>query len=457
MTDEPDPSDVSTYKEEATSAGSHTDTRSHPESSRSISRLPTEIDRRYQIEEELGKGAMGVVYLATDRRLGRQVAVKLVNAGAHLESARLQSRLEREAQALARVEHPNVVGIFDVGLYNGQIYITMQYVRGIALRDWQQWVRSFDQIVNFYLQAARGLVAAHSRGIIHRDFKPDNVIVGEDNVVRVLDFGIAAAIDSPSDDEAAEERPHPECSTDYLTRMTRTGMLLGTPTYMSPEQLRGEPADAKSDQFAFCVALWEAISGERPFKGRTPGELLLAIESPPQDRKLPRWLRAILLRGLRPIASERHANLAELILAIERGQRQVQLSRIAVTGLGLSLVAGLLILQFMPAQEPSKQETSQQPVRVKEIVAGTETVSYKILTEDPAGNPVDATILDPLDGGRYGKTNTKDGIQIEKSNETMDLILRADGFEPLPIRIIPSRDKIFEYELTPATSAERKE
>jgi serine/threonine protein kinase len=152
------------------------------------------IDGRYRIERLLGRGAMGEVYLAHDQRLGRLVALKLVRASSYATAQRLQVRLEREALALARVAHPNVVGIHDVGTHAGQTYLTMQFVPGTTLRQWQRDTRTTSERIDVYLQAGRGLAAAHSGGVMHRDFKPDNVMVGDDGIVRVLDFGLAAAL-----------------------------------------------------------------------------------------------------------------------------------------------------------------------------------------------------------------------------------------------------------------------
>jgi serine/threonine protein kinase len=325
------------------------------------------LDNRYRIERLLGRGAMGEVYLAQDQRLGRQVALKLVRASS-TSTRRLQIRLEREALALARVAHPNVVGIHDVGTHAGQTYLTMQFVPGSTLREWQAAGRSRAELIDAYLQAGRGLAAAHSVGVVHRDFKPDNVIVGDDGVVRVLDFGLAAAMftapgesgSSGSGNRAgvsSSMSSDPSGSGVALTmtesgaersgsspseRMTQTGALIGTLAYMSSEQLEGRDVDARSDQFAFCVAMWEALVGQRPFASGGIFELVLNIEKGPSGGKgLPRWLRSILLRGLHFDPQQRWLSMTELIHAIERGRTR---GRKLVLVLGLPAVIGSAIL-----------------------------------------------------------------------------------------------------------------
>jgi serine/threonine protein kinase len=338
------------------------------------------IDNRYRVERLLGRGAMGEVFLAHDQRLGRQVALKLVRASSTATALRLQSRLQREALALARVAHPNVVGIHDVGTHVGQTYLAMQFVPGATLRDWQRDGRKRVELIDVYLQAGRGLAAAHSVGVVHRDFKPDNVIVGDDGVVRVLDFGLAAAVltgpgesssqasgvraamssslpsdasgsgsDATIDVESGAERS----SVSPSERMTQVGSLVGTMAYMSSEQLEGREADARSDQFGFCVAMWEALTGSRPFAGGGIFELVLNIEKGPRGGNgLPRWLQSILVRGLQFDPQRRWPSMTELIHAIERGRTR---GRKLVVAIGLPATIGAAILLgrvLAPASSP---------------------------------------------------------------------------------------------------------
>jgi serine/threonine protein kinase len=331
------------------------------------------LDNRYRIARLLGRGAMGEVYLAQDQRLGRQVAIKLVRASSTSRAMRMQVRLEREALALARVAHPNVVGIHDVGSHAGQTYLTMQFVPGTTLREWQRGGRGRAELIDAYVQAGRGLAAAHSVGVVHRDFKPDNVIVGDDGVVRVLDFGLAAAIstvagessshgsgdetsasssmsDTASNSGSAEtidgkENPDSGVGRSGISpseRMTQTGALLGTLAYMSSEQLEGRDSDARSDQFGFCVAMWEALTGSRPFAGGGIFELILNIEKGPVGGNgLPPWLRSILVRGLQFDPQSRWPSMVELLRVVERGRTR---GRKLMLAIGLPAVIGGAIL-----------------------------------------------------------------------------------------------------------------
>jgi eukaryotic-like serine/threonine-protein kinase len=233
-----------------------TQTACYPVESRPVGPMPGRVGR-YQLCEELGAGAMGVVYRARDPRLDRAIAIKLVRHGGATPAG--SARLLREAQAMARLCHPNVVPIFDVGPAGGAVFLAMPLLEGGTLRSWlSDRPRSVDAILDRFVAAGRGLAAAHGAGLVHRDFKPDNVLLDADGEVHVGDFGLARL----AGDEPGSVEPADELSVDELTR---TGAVVGTPPYMAPEQLRGLPIDARADQFSFCVALWEAIFGERPF------------------------------------------------------------------------------------------------------------------------------------------------------------------------------------------------
>ncbi|MCA9690024.1 MAG: serine/threonine protein kinase, partial [Myxococcales bacterium] len=210
---------------------------------------------RYTLLRKLGEGGMGVVFTAHDHELDRRVALKLVPGAA--ASGPWSGRVQREAQALARLSHPNVVQIHDVGVIDGQLFLAMEYVQGETLASWQAGrdpsaALGRRQIIDMYIQAGRGLRAAHEKGLVHRDFKPQNVIVGGDGRARVLDFGLAAARagPGPGSSDAALRLPG-------VLEMTLTlpGTVMGTPRYMAPEQHRAEASDARTDQFSFCVAL----------------------------------------------------------------------------------------------------------------------------------------------------------------------------------------------------------
>jgi tetratricopeptide (TPR) repeat protein len=273
---------------------------------------------RYRLGKRLGSGAIGVVHLAHDDLLGRDVALKLLRTDADAEAR----RAVREAQALARLSHPNVVSVFATGLHAEHAFIAMELVVGSTLRAWQR-DRAWREIVTAYVQAGRGLAAAHAAGIVHRDFKPDNAMIGPDGRVRVLDFGLARGL------AAHVERDDTigSLSSDELVRSaTGVGALVGTPAYMAPEQLSGTGADARSDQFAFCVALFEALWGERPFAGTTPASLLESelaetVRARPARSPVPGRIHDVLLRGLRADPELRWPSMSACLDALQRAAR----------------------------------------------------------------------------------------------------------------------------------------
>jgi serine/threonine-protein kinase len=293
---------------------------------------------RYVVLGRLGSGGMGVVYRAYDPELDRRVALKLlrVRKSKPERVALARERLLREAQALAQLSHPNVVSVYDTGNHGDEVFVAMELVEGDTLKTWLRGEkRSLSEILDVFIQAGRGLAAAHRAGLIHRDFKPGNVMVGDDGVVRVLDFGLARAAEigstgftetlDPSDDdsdalESAEHR--------LQAQLTRAGAVMGTPAYMSPEQHLGLEVDELADQFSFCVALYEAVYGQRPFAGSTRQELREEIVDarrlePPTDTKLPSWLRRVIERGMSPKASQRYASMEAVLAELERDRGKV--------------------------------------------------------------------------------------------------------------------------------------
>jgi tRNA A-37 threonylcarbamoyl transferase component Bud32 len=275
--------------------------------------LPAAIGR-FTIEARLGAGGMGEVLLAADPVLGRKVAIKLLRREERDES---RKRFLREAQAMARVTHENIIVVHDVGTDGGQVFIAMELVAGGTLRRWQaQADRDWRAIVAAYRHAGRGLLAAHAAGLVHRDFKPDNVLVGDDGKVRVTDFGLVAAVE---DRERASPPVHP---ADLEASLTQTGSVMGTPRYMAPEQHLGEPVDARADQFAFCVALHEALYRQPPFAGDTYAALaehVLAgdLRPPPRDTPVPPRVHAAIERGLSRERDQRFASMAELLAELD--------------------------------------------------------------------------------------------------------------------------------------------
>jgi predicted Ser/Thr protein kinase/tetratricopeptide (TPR) repeat protein len=276
---------------------------------------PPPADRygRFQVVDQLGEGGMGVVYKAYDPELGRLVAIKRVRDPERTAGG--AARLVREAQAAAKVVHPNVVAVFDVGQVGDDVFIAMEYVDGWRLREWLAAARRGQrEILDVFTQAAAGLAAAHDRGLVHRDFKPHNVLVGYDGRVRVVDFGLARPFDAP--DPAPTPLPDPR--SPVASPLTPAGVAIGTPRYMAPEQHLRRPLDGRADQFAFCVALYEALVGAPPFEGRdlsTLGARVVRgeIRPIPRDAGVPRWLRSLLLRGLAPDPAARFASMHDLL------------------------------------------------------------------------------------------------------------------------------------------------
>ena len=224
---------------------------------------------RYRLAQCIGRGGMGVVWSAHDDELDRTVAIKLLRP----ELGDLGPRLDKEARALARLNHPNVVSVFDVGTHEGQRFIAMEFVDGETLRTWLETPRALPEILAAFVGAGRGLAAAHAVGLVHRDFKPDNVLVGRDGRARVLDFGLARPPSGPELQPSAIDLD----ADPRATALTRDGALLGTPAYMAPEQHLGLTADARSDQFAFAVALFDAVYGQPPFRGDDLRMLSLSV------------------------------------------------------------------------------------------------------------------------------------------------------------------------------------
>ena len=274
---------------------------------------------RFVVLGELGAGGMGVVYAAYDADLDRKVAIKLLRAGGARDA---RTRLLREAQAMAKINHANVLKVHEVGTIGEQIFLAMEFADGGTLRAWcESTRRPSAEIVDKLRQAGRGLAAAHALGLVHRDFKPDNVLLGKDGSVRVTDFGLVSALDAPA--QPPVEAPDLESSgrrTPLSEQLTRTGAMMGTPAYMAPEQLAGT-ATPQSDQFAFCVTLFEALYGTRPFTGTNVLELNGQIASgeiaaPPKDRQVPARLRKVVLRGLAADPGARYPSMQALLAAL---------------------------------------------------------------------------------------------------------------------------------------------
>ncbi len=361
---------------------------------------------RYVVVSRLGEGAMGMVYLAYDPQLDRRVALKVLRR--RIRSSRSaeerQQRLRREAQAMAQLNHANVVTVHDVGVAEGRVFLAMDYVVGQDLRAWlDEGPHPWNTVLRTLINAGRGLTAAHEAGVIHRDFKPENVLVGEDGTVKVMDFGLARpqsgasrssgvvdtdAVAAVGEGEraptaaaktvAAESEAHSEAETQAEAEdgsvdwwrhesaivdveggvhLTRSGDVLGTPTYMAPELFEGAEANAQTDQFSFCVALYEGLYGVRPFAGESMAALAFNMNrerftSPPRGTRVPVWLGRLVRRGLALDPSRRYPSMEALLHALIQGAARRRIRRAGLTGLGLILLGGGLSYALVPATVP---------------------------------------------------------------------------------------------------------
>jgi Tol biopolymer transport system component/tRNA A-37 threonylcarbamoyl transferase component Bud32 len=274
---------------------------------------------RYTVHREIGSGAMGIVCLAHDPDLDRRIALKLVRTEAAGGGESSRSRVLREAKSNARLAHPNVVAVHDVGTWGDHVFIAMELVEAGTLRTVVGAGKPWRETFALFLEAGAGLAAAHAAGLVHRDFKPDNVLIGVDGRPRVADFGLARAVD-----ESEGPAGFRDVAAGLEATMTETGAVIGTPAYMAPEQMRGERTDARADIFAFCVALFEGLYGQRPFDGRTLLELRSNIEAghvrQPADRRgVPDALHAALLRGLASLPEDRWESMQALLAALRDG------------------------------------------------------------------------------------------------------------------------------------------
>lgn len=321
---------------------------------------------RYVITGLLGRGGMGIVYAARDHELDRAVAIKVLHAK-WAQRSEGRARLVREAQAMARLSHPNVGHVYEVGMLGDQPFIAMELVRGETLRAWgEARARPWREIVAMHVQAGEGLAAAHAVGLVHRDYKLDNVIVGEDGRPRVLDFGLARD-DSDLASLAVTDGPS---SSPLHAEITQSGTVLGTPAYMAPEQHDGGPVDARADQYAFCVALFEALTGRRPArdaKANDPDRIAKGV---------PMRLHAALLRGLEEDPDDRFASMRQLLAELRAAaepRKVAPRATIAVLTTALAATAGVLALRDddTATTEPTTEQTVEPTDPWTEIVAAS--------------------------------------------------------------------------------------
>lgn len=378
---------------------------------------------RFVILSRIGKGGMGVVFSAYDPKLDRKVAIKLLHSR-HEDSGQspddAQRRLMREAQAMAQLSHPNVIQVYDVGTYKSEVYIAMEFVQGETLSSWLlRWDRSWQDVLDKFVQAGKALTDAHGASLVHRDFKPDNVLVGEEGRVRVMDFGLArwvrvdesghfssiisippvaspipALIAHPSatddNDSAAlgtadtqqpiapsgqlpsdpalplptlpgDAKPQGKGAVALHHSLTKTGALLGTPRYMAPEQFTGANADARSDQFSFCVALYEALYQQHPFESNTSYGLVETpdttdVRPPAVSSRVPAWLHRALLKGMSANPGERFHSMGALMRVLTPAPPKPPSSRRFFALVAIAIAAMIAAVYFYNVSDTTRDD-----------------------------------------------------------------------------------------------------
>lgn len=345
---------------------------------------------RFTLIERVGAGGMGQVWSAWDPKLDRRVALKLL----HTSDGPQDERVLREARMMASINHPNVAQVYEVETQDSRIFIALEFVSGATLRVWQRDPeRSWQEIVAMYVQAGQGLAAAHHAGVVHRDFKPDNALVGSDERVRVVDFGLAH-VDS-SAVVTADSSGLGDPSRESVTRARA-----GTPGYMAPEQFRGGTVDARADQFAFCVSLFEALTGERPFDGATHRELLESAErgNIPVQRlpsRIPGRVRQALVQGLRPEPAERFVSMEALLERLQLDPRRTRGRWLFLAG-GVVVSAGMVsVLNGSSATtcvvDEARLGRAWSPSRRADVVRAIEetSVPYSAALEESISGAID--------------------------------------------------------------------
>jgi len=395
---------------------------------------------RYELREVIGSGGAGIVYLAFDPTLHREVAIKLLRPG-NASSPLIRRRLLREARAMAKLSHPNVVTAYDVGESDLGVFIVLEYHAGGSLSDWLKGKRSFAQRLERIIGAGRGLIAAHDQGIIHRDFKPQNVLIGSHGRTCVTDFGLATF------DTTHQGVRFRMDST--VGEATQTRGVMGTPSYMAPEVMAGEKADPFADQFSFCVTAYLALNGRHPFgatSGSSLAELITRIRGgvyEPCDADIPPHIAAALARGLSPSPGDRFAKMGDLLDALAETKARMPLWAILSAGaaalLGLTLLAVLLpepkriesnettpeppVLSLDPpppvdeARAPTVDD-SEAPPSSEVIELGKESAQQS--AADPASPP-----LAPRPQTRVKKTKASPKKKLEKSQTRYEDQLRS--------------------------------
>ncbi len=392
---------------------------------------------RYVVHEKLGEGGMGVVYRAFDPRLDRDIALKLLHPGGRGSgSGGTDGRLLREAQAMARLSHPNVITVHDVGTMQDSVFVAMELAEGGTLRAWQRAPeRDWSAVLATYLGAGEGLHAAHVAGLIHRDFKPDNVLVGLDGRPRVVDFGLARFVDKREVELKTDEELR---SIDL--HVSRTGASAGTPAYMAPEQHLGEDPTPAADQFAFCVALYEGLYGRRPFQADSLPTLMMSVleddpQPPPSDSAVPAWIWRRLRRGLHRDPMQRYPTMRALLDALSRDPR-VRRRRVMAIGAAMTAVgagAWVTARATQPEAEPVCAAAEEQIAAVwseehgdalREAFAASDVV-FAVAAADAAAEALDRYTRDWA--AMHGEACRATRVRGEQSEAMLDLRMECLG------------------------------
>ncbi len=404
----------------------------------------------FTVLAQLGAGGMGVVYGAYDVELNRKVAIKLLRIAPGQDQSIGRARLMREAQAMAKVDDANVVTVFEVGKHRGDVYIAMEFIDGETFGDWRTRTGAlWPEVINILGQAARGLVAAHAQGLVHRDFKPDNVMVGRDGRVRVMDFGLVrsesepgptsasdadsdATLDGPAADASLGETgpDHGIQAASSSVGLTKAGSIVGTPAYMAPEQFKREPTDARTDQFSFCVTLWEALFDERPFKGDSILTLGMHVtegmrKPPPRGTSVPAWLLRLCERGLSTDPSARFESMQALLDAVESGRRRSKRRWLAL-GVATLLLGGTATWVASVVAERQHVQACEAAGQAIDEVWNDETATRLRHAFEPLGEEASVrtlasatSVLDDL-AGAWSDARTETCMRRDRSEDMQE-------------------------------------
>jgi serine/threonine protein kinase len=424
----------------------------------SMPSLPGALAGRYQLKRLIGRGAMGAVYEALDMNLHRLVALKVLRLAPEKtadERVEAANRLVREARAMAVLSHRNVVAVYDVGQHNDQVFVAMQLIDGATLRLWlRAQKRTPRQVMRVLYDAGAGLAAAHHSRLVHRDFKPDNVLISRRGTARVTDFGLARRADlgpdplsrSSTDADRGSRPVIVEIDAADSNDVTRTGAVVGTPAYMSPEQARGQVIDARADQFSFCVTAWEALYGQRPFAGTTWSEIYANVISgnftaAESDSYVSRQIQRALRRGLSAEPDDRWATMGELLAEFDQVLRRPgRIQRVAAVG-GIAAAASVIaVLIYNESREVMKDDGPvATPAPVAAVAPKVEpeptpappTPTPTPAPEIPKKDPPRAVVKPPRPkpeqpSGATTSTGTSTAVAVEPAADTRGDQLREE-------------------------------